>query len=55
MKDRYFIGIDGGATKTVGVLFDNNGKTLSSYFVEGSNLSISEEISSRRIINLINS
>jgi len=54
MKDRYFIGIDGGATKTVGVLFDNNGKTLSSYFVEGSNLSISEEISSRRIINLIN-
>ena len=54
MKDKFFIGIDGGATKTVGVLFDINGKTLGSYYEEGSNLAISQEISSRRIINLIN-
>ena len=32
MKDKFFIGIDGGATKTVGVLFDINGKTLGSYY-----------------------
>ena len=54
MKDKFFIGIDGGATKTVGVLFDINGKTLGSYYEEGSNLAISQETSSRRIINLIN-
>ena len=54
MKGKFFIGIDGGATKTVGVLFDINGKTLGSCYVKGSNLSISEETSSRRILNLIN-
>ncbi len=54
MSGKYFIGIDGGATKTVGVLFDCNGKTLSSYNVKGSNLSVNQEKSVTRILNLIN-
>ena len=54
MKDKYFIGIDGGATKTVGVLFAQNGKTLCSYSELGSNLSVDEEKSAGRILNLIN-
>ena len=54
MKNKYFIGIDGGATKTVGVLFDQDGNTLSSHVDLGSNLTIDEEKSTNLIVNLIN-
>ena len=54
MKNKYFIGIDGGATKTVGVLFDQEGNTLSSHVDLGSNLTIDEEKSTNLIVNLIN-
>ena len=54
MKNKYFIGIDGGATKTVGVLFDQDGNTLSSHVDLGSNLAIDEEKSTNLIVNLIN-
>ena len=54
MKSKYFIGIDGGATKTIGVLFNQEGKTLCSYTELGTNLSVNEEKSVERILDLIN-
>ena len=50
-----FIGIDGGATKTKGVLFDISGSTLSSLTIRGSNLNIYKEAAAQRICNLIKS
>ena len=50
MKDKFFIGIDGGATKTVGVLFDINGKTLGSYYEKGSNLAINQRIHQEELL-----
>ena len=54
MKNKCFIGIDGGATKTIGVLFNGDGITLSNHFELGTNLSVNEEQSANRIVNLIN-
>ena len=48
-----FIGIDGGATKTKGVLLDINGNTLYSLTVKGSNLRIYQDIAAQRIRSLI--
>ena len=54
MKNKYFIGIDGGATKTIGVLFSQDGQTLCSCNELGTNLSVNEEESAGRTVNLIN-
>ncbi len=50
----YLIGIDGGASKTRGVLFNNHGDTLaSSLILKGSNLTLNAELSSDLILKLI--
>ena len=54
MKDKIIIGIDGGASKTSGVLFNDKGKTICHAITLGTNLSIDEMISAKRVINLIN-
>ncbi len=51
----YFIGIDGGASKTQGVLFDNNGKTIASFKESGTNLIEYSKVFPERILNVINS
>ena len=48
-----FIGIDGGATKTKGVLFDIDGNTLSELKTKGSNLNVYKEIAAKRVSDLI--
>jgi len=48
-----FIGVDGGATKTKGVLFDIKGNTFSSLTIKGSNLNIYKDIAAKRISALI--
>ena len=40
MSKVYIIGIDGGATTTTGVLFDDSGKTLKIAQTKGTNLNI---------------
>ena len=45
----YIIGVDGGASKTRGVLFSASGKTLASTIEKGSNLSLDGETASDRI------
>ncbi len=54
MKDKIIIGIDGGASKTTGVLFSSSGKTLAYQTCQGTNLSIDEESASNRVLSLIN-
>ena len=54
MKDKIIIGIDGGASKTLGIIFNNRGETIGYESCLGTNLSIDEEKSSNRIIKLIN-
>ena len=54
MKNKYIIGIDGGASKTEGVIFDVEGNTINHKITLGSNLSVNEDLSVSRILNLIN-
>ena len=54
MKDKIIIGIDGGASKTSGVVFNDKGKTIAYDFCLGTNLSIDGRKSSNRVIELIN-
>ena len=54
MQNKYIIGIDGGASKTTGILFDTKGNTIKCKSALGTNLSVNEEISAQRVINLIN-
>ena len=54
MKNKIIIGIDGGASKTSGVIFDSTGKTIAYDSCSGSNLSVDEVKSSNRVISLIN-
>jgi len=54
-EDRfYIIGVDGGASKTRGVLFTDEGETIASIIDKGSNLSVDAEIAATRICNIIN-
>lgn len=50
----YFIGVDGGASKTRAVLFTDNGTTIASEIDKGSNLSVNPEIAATRICKIIN-
>ena len=52
-SNNIFIGIDGGATKTRGVLFDTNGNTFASSSTRGSNLTIYKNIAADRICQTI--
>ena len=54
-EDYYFIGIDGGASKTHGVLFNSQGKTISDFKEAGTNLIEYSEKFPKRILNVINS
>ena len=54
MKDKIIIGIDGGASKTSGVIFNNKGRTIAYESCLGSNLSVDEVKSSNRVMSLIN-
>ena len=49
----YLIGIDGGASKTRGVIFNGSGKTLACDLSMGSNLSVYGEKAVERIISMI--
>ena len=50
----FYIGIDGGASSTRAVLIDSSGKTLNKKVLsQGSNLKVYEELSCKRIIELI--
>ena len=54
-EDRfYIIGVDGGASKTLGVLFTETGKTLASVIEKGSNLALDAGAASERIQQIIN-
>ena len=53
MEKKYFLGIDGGASNTIAVIFDSSGKTISSLIKQGTNLSIYKENAVKRIIFLI--
>ena len=48
-----FIGIDGGATKTRGVLFNGAGKTLASSLERGSNLTVYKDKAVQRICRVV--
>ena len=52
---KLYIGIDGGASSTRGVLIDQNGKTLEKIIIKkGTNLKAYEELAPKRIIELKN-
>ena len=53
MSIKYVIGIDGGASKTQGVIFDSLGKTIAYQTTLGANLTIDEIGASNRVVNLI--
>ena len=54
-EDRfYIIGVDGGASKTQGVLFTKSGKTLASAIAKGSNLSLDAGAAADCIFLIIN-
>lgn len=54
-EDRfYIIGVDGGASKTQGVLFTKTGKTLASAIAKGSNLSLDAGAAADCIFLIIN-
>ena len=54
LEDRfYIIGIDGGASKTQGILFTEKGQTLASAIEKGSNLSLDAEAAADRIEQII--
>ena len=50
----YIIGVDGGASKTQGILFTETGKTLASVRDKGSNLVLYAETAADRIKQIIN-
>ena len=51
----YIVGVDGGASKTRGVLFTHSGETLATTIVEtGSNITLNSESASNCILNTIN-
>ena len=50
----YIIGVDGGASKTQGLLFTETGDTLSSAIEKGSNLTLDAEVATYRIQQVIN-
>ena len=50
----YIIGVDGGASKTQGVLFTETGKTLASAIAKGSNLSLDAGAAADCILLIIN-
>ena len=53
-RDRQLIiGIDGGGTKTLAILFDNTGTTIDELECQGSNLYVYGEEGVKRIITLI--
>ena len=55
MDDRfYIIGVDGGASKTRGILFTDEGDTIASIIDKGTNLSVNGEVASTRIHDIIN-
>ena len=51
----YIIGIDGGASNSRGILFNNKGETLAIVLEKGSNLSVYGETAAERIIKIISS
>ena len=51
---KFYIGIDGGASSTRGVLIDGNGKTLDKIIIKkGTNLKAYEDLAPKRIVDLI--
>ena len=53
-EDKYYIiGIDGGASNSRGVLFSDDGKTLSTVLDRGTNISLDGEEASKRITSMI--
>ena len=50
----HIIGIDGGASKTRGILMNEKGETLATAFDKGTNLTVYGEMAAERIINIIN-
>ena len=50
----YIIGIDGGASKTRGILMNEKGETLATAFNKGTNLVVYGETAAERIIHIIN-
>ena len=52
-SNNIFIGIEGGATNTNGVLFDSNGNTLAALSIKGSNLAVYQQVAAERICFLI--
>jgi len=53
MSKLYFLGIDGGASTTTGVLIDNNGKTIGVFKTKGTNLNIYKKTAVNRVIDFI--
>ena len=51
----YIIGIDGGASKTRGILMNEKGATLATAFDKGSNLSVYGETAAERIVHIVSS
>ena len=49
----YIIGIDGGASKSRGILMNKNGVTLATSFGQGTNLTVYGETAAERIIHII--
>ena len=52
-EKKLIIGIDGGGTKTLAILFDNTGKTIDELECQGSNLYVYGEDGIKRIVGLI--
>ena len=54
-KNRYYIiGVDGGASKTRGILFTDTGETIASIIDKGSNITVNGELAATRIHDIIN-
>tara|TARA_Y100000590_G_scaffold470024_1_gene661447 strand:- start:802 stop:1791 length:990 start_codon:yes stop_codon:yes gene_type:complete len=54
-KDEYYIiGVDGGASKSRGILMNSSGDTLATAFNKGSNLTVYGKLAAERIIHIIN-
>ena len=52
-EKKLILGIDGGGTKTLAILFDNTGKTIDELECQGSNLYVYGEDGIKRIVGLI--
>jgi len=53
MQNKYIIGIDGGATRSTGILFSQTGQTISSVNTSGTNVSIYKSLAIDRIKNIL--